>query len=264
MSSRKPIPKILYKYRDLADVNHQKLLFDRQLYFASAFQFNDPFDCTIPYRVSTRDLTPEKEFKMYLDVTKRAHPNVKDETELHTLAYAFQRKQLLHDDKHIETVAEGTVKEIGNFLGIVSLAEHDDLQLMWSHYSSTHKGFCIGFNSRGLYEETQAKFESVSYDTEFPEFTVGEDPDEFARKLTCTKSTIWAYEDEFRLTKWNMARKTQIISNECFEEIVLGLKVPVAEKFKLIEQLSKLYPHSKIFEMQKDANRFAIKRMQVF
>ena len=89
------IPPILYKHRDWSDQHQKRLLTDGEIYFASADQFNDPFDCSIPVRYRKEDLTEENLFRMYTELGRFFHPNM-NETELHTYAFSAQQKDLIH------------------------------------------------------------------------------------------------------------------------------------------------------------------------
>ena len=96
-------PNILYKYRDWDDENHKRLLVDNEVYFATPKQFNDPFDCAIPFRYDEKDLTEENIFKKALTFAKRLYPDLDDQKH-HELAYKSQQEKRLFDpdilDKH--------------------------------------------------------------------------------------------------------------------------------------------------------------------
>ena len=52
------IPQPLFKYRIWNDEYQKRLLTHNEVYLASADQFNDPFDASIPYRFKDEELTP--------------------------------------------------------------------------------------------------------------------------------------------------------------------------------------------------------------
>ena len=61
------IPQPLYKYRVWEEPCKEKqfsrrLLTDNEVYLASADQFNDPFDGTLPFKYPKKELTPENIF----------------------------------------------------------------------------------------------------------------------------------------------------------------------------------------------------------
>ena len=94
-------PKVLFKYRDWRNIDHQRLLTDGEVYFPSFNQLNDPFEGKIPYRYNPTSLTSENIFQKYLSVAKEKFPG-KNDSELHSICYDYQKRDLLHDDKHLE------------------------------------------------------------------------------------------------------------------------------------------------------------------
>ena len=43
--------QILYKYRCWDDENHRRILEEGEIFFVSPKEFNDPFDCRIPFNI---------------------------------------------------------------------------------------------------------------------------------------------------------------------------------------------------------------------
>ncbi|MGQ4596101.1 DUF2971 domain-containing protein [Raoultella ornithinolytica] len=85
--------------------------------------------------------------------------------------------------------------------GIVCLTPNPDNFLMWSHYSASHTGFCIGFDDdfvRTIGDVALAG--SVQYRENVPLFNFFTDPkEEFAHKIFFTKHNCWSYENEYRV-----------------------------------------------------------------
>ena len=76
-------PKVLYKYRMWQDPSkkeqyQRKILTDNEIYLSSAEQFNDPFDCSLPFRYKETDLTPENLFNKLYEVGRIMWPNLTD------------------------------------------------------------------------------------------------------------------------------------------------------------------------------------------
>ena len=93
---------------------------------------------------------------------------------------------------------------------------------MWSHYSRSHTGFCLGYNTDKLYCQVEGRIGPVIYDREFPKFGLFDDSSTHFIKYAYHKSDIWSYEKEYRIQKPNAAKKVQIISEDTIEEIILG------------------------------------------
>ena len=91
--------QILYKFRSWTDPNHKRWLTDREVYFASPSQFNDPFDCALSYRY---DLLPEVEkLEKYYTMIREDHPMLSDE-EVKKHAQKWIEEGLLDKERLLE------------------------------------------------------------------------------------------------------------------------------------------------------------------
>ncbi|HEY0261790.1 MAG TPA: DUF2971 domain-containing protein [Chitinophagales bacterium] len=256
------VPNVLYKYRDWSNENHKKLLLDRELYFSSIDQFNDPFDGRVPYRYNPADLTEEKIFSKLYQLAKQSHTEWTEEQILQD-CHEYQRKNLLHDEEHIEEFQKNTLKSLNELFGIVCLCKEKTNFLLWSHYANSHKGFCIGLNKRLLFDDTRAAFGHMNYQEELPAIGLFEDAITTITKLIGTKSKVWEYENEYRLRKGNHARKIITLRKETIVEVVLGCQMEQNDKRQIIEFVSKEYPHAKIFDTKLSKAKYEIEFMQI-
>lgn len=77
--------------------------------------------------------------------------------------------------------------------------------LMWSHYASSHTGFCVEFNENLLKDKNQFEFvpRRIHYDDVLPDKLSINDYDHLSYKdketILFWKSKEWKYEKEFRL-----------------------------------------------------------------
>ena len=256
------VPNILYKYRDWNDPNHKRLLEKGELHFSSIDQFNDPFDGTIPYRYRQDELTEENIFKKYYQITKREYPHWNDE-QIHQHCYYYQQMGYFHDEKYLEDFETDTLKQINRDYGIVCLCKERDNFLLWSHYANSHKGFCVGFDKTLLFQDTGAGFAHMQYEEDLPLLGLFDNVFEVFKKLIGTKSKIWTYEDEYRLTRAQYARKQMILRKETIVEIILGCKMEQREKFKIVDFAGKEYPHARVYDMKLSKRKFEIEIMQI-
>lgn len=182
------IPAKIYKYQS-ASIQSLINLKSQYIYFNSSNKFNDPFDCNI--KLKFRDLT-EKEIK---ELKRYFLKDINDET---------WKKELdnFSSSRFLE-IANNLMKErIDNVYknkGISCFSEKNDNQLMWSHYASSGKGFCLEFDTQ---IESFQKLLPVEYVDEppfldFVEMVTSEEK-YLLRKLLCLKSSDWAYEKEWR------------------------------------------------------------------
>jgi hypothetical protein len=87
-------------------------------------------------------------------------------------------------------------------------------------------------------------------------------PDTFT-KLIGTKSKTWDYEEEYRLTKIDAAKKPMKLNAETIAEIHFGCKMDQETKFQLIEKIKGLYPKASVFESKLSKSKFELEIHQI-
>ena len=120
--------------------------------------------------------------------------------------------------------------------GVLSLSEINNNILMWSHYSSSHTGFCIEFE-RTNSNELGSKFcMPVNYSEHPLEFTPLdlENKNKIVKIMT-TKSTHWSYELEWRMIAKNGDQIYPLPSN--ITGVVFGFRMDIRERRKIVEIL---------------------------
>ncbi|NQY21454.1 MAG: DUF2971 domain-containing protein [Campylobacteraceae bacterium] len=185
-------PKKIYKYEPMT-IQSIINLKAQAIYFNSPLNFNDPFDCNMELKLRVP----------YID----------------ELPYIlkFLRTELKGSDKlkEIENLPDGELSAIGivliedflkkstvntyNTKGVCCFSETNDNLLMWSHYSSSAKGFCLEFDCS---HNNFGKILPVKYVKNPPTVDFKRifsmDRMYFLKTLLCTKSDHWKYEKEWR------------------------------------------------------------------
>ena len=123
-------------------------------------------------------------------------------------------------------------------LGICSLSQKNDNQLMWSHYSDGNKGLVIGLelNDQG------ADLKPVRYVNEFIRTEIYGSLQGKAREILSTKLKAWEYEEEQRVFVSNEFVNIEI------KEVILGARMPQATKVFLKDLLKKLNDQIQVIE----------------
>ncbi len=260
----KNMPEILYKYRDFNNEFHKRLLFNQELFFSSANQFNDPFDASLPFKYDEKELTEENIFKKYYSVLRKKHPDWTEE-QVHTLAYEEQRKGTIKDDRQQERFDENVIKQIHETLGIVSLSSIPENILMWSHYANCHTGFCIGLDPKYIFKNfgPHLSLQQMIYQADIPKIGLFDEPITYYTKILCTKSILWEYEKEFRFINRNFVNKSLNITETAIKEIHLGAKMNQKIKFELIDSIIKSLPNVKIFDCSISKVEFKVESNRV-
>lgn len=254
-------PQILYKYRPLNDFTY-RILREFELYLPSISQLNDPFEGAIPFVYDQSELTSDNIFLKIYDMTKKEHPDWNDYV-IHEHVFNEYRKGTLFDEKHLEKNIEDTRNNIEKTFGVLSLTTKKNNFLMWSHYAESHKGICIGFDTEILSNTIDGVLMSAIYQRDLPKFELFQETMEFIAKLLFTKSDVWDYEDEYRIIKFNAARKKFILPEEAFKEIVLGVSMIQSVKNELISLISEKLPNVSVFDTSLNKSTFDIDLLQI-
>jgi len=257
------IPRILYKYRDWKDDNHKAILLKQEIYFPSASKFNDPFEGNMPFAYDESQLTPDNLFSEMYSLAKFQYPDWTDD-KLHEFAYENQRKNLISDPKHMDEYRTNVKESIEKTFGILCLSANDNNFLMWSHYSNSHSGFCIGFDSEVLFNSLQCIIGKVEYQDTIPTFKFSESIEDFTKKLLGTKGKVWEYENEYRVIKSQSANKKLEIPITGIVEIILGCKMEFTERIKIIEFIKKNNSKCKIYETRQSDIKFVLSKERIF
>ena len=235
--------KSIFKYRAF-NKSSIELLINRELWFAKPSTLNDPFECQMIF--------PE-----FLEAIWRHH-NLAD-----------TRKKIVE-----KTLAENLERA-----GICSFSRTRKNQLMWSHYSDEHKGFCLGFDEQHLRENSERfHLEDVIYQSELPykgvierikffdkipngnnEYQIASD---ILSSIMVTKYINWRYEKEVRLIRHESgALKFDPLS---VRSIALGLRMNQRDKITLKTLLSgSEWAHLQWYQAEKAKDKFGLEFVKI-
>ncbi|GAA4000890.1 DUF2971 domain-containing protein [Hymenobacter fastidiosus] len=256
------LPPVIYKYRYWSDKWHKRTLTEAELHFASADEFNDPFDSKFHLRY---DLIPDKELLERLEKSAiGAYPNESHEFIKSRAQEAFAN---MRDEDYLDDFHERKYIENNKFIGVLSLSEKSDNILMWSHYSDNHKGFVLGFDTNCLFDSVGGTIHALNYQEKYPEIIpgLGLRGDAAIREIAevySTKSSLWSYEQEVRIFKANAAKKNLQYNLGCLREIILGCKISQDDKESIMNEAKK-FPNAKIYQAKMSKRSFAIDVQQI-
>jgi len=167
------------------------------LRYTQPIDLNDPFEC-LPKKPS------EKEFK---DIIKKVSEL------LHKKGNPLNKNAEILE---LEKIYNEAYQNVNNDIGILSLTKNWNNTLMWSHYTNSHKGFCIGFDPKDEYFQnflsSDRKKSKIIMEVVYSDKRVEIPMELFKKKLEfepfITKSTDWKYEEEVRvISTLNMSNK---------------------------------------------------------
>jgi hypothetical protein len=208
----------LYKYCGPTGVD---ILSSLRLKVTPPDQFNDPFEFTPKSNCNfTRDSIKDLPFDRtsVLRMWEEMPVEKRGQIDFDKFYSAFQNelagglkcvpqdhkdrivKQFHHEANRIAMRAPSF---LGEHFGVVCLSEVPDDILMWSHYTSKHQGFVLGFDVQQPFIKTGPNLVPVEYSSERALVDISakganEDPRTYIPILR-RKSLHWAYEREWRL-----------------------------------------------------------------
>lgn len=242
------LPNIIYKYRDWSETYHKRFISHLEIFFASPETFEDNFDCCNPTRFDL--LTKEQIYEYFMWSSKIDNPNFTRQQH-RFFARNWSKKSAVNDKRIVKEFIENSVKEYYKHQGILSLTENHNNDFMWQKYANKETGFCIGYNTRELFQFLGSGGE-VEYVDELPIIL----PEPFMEPFVAMRNQIffkhnkWNEEEEYRTSKFypNIAtiEDRQVkIPKKCFNKIIIGsnmieenkvyLKAEILEKIGEIE-----------------------------
>ncbi|MBX3482404.1 DUF2971 domain-containing protein [Phenylobacterium sp.] len=281
LMSPKSKPRRIYKYRAFSALSLEMLVEDK-LFFADPSTFNDPLDAKPSFETDLP--VPDLEGVLRKLVERR----VTDEMQSAARKIRYRGPRTVeHIEKHARRAAEDLLADIrynatnpdyeivdplqyllGEHVhqevirrydrGIVSFAKRANCPLMWSHYGDQHRGVCIGYSA-----PADVKLEPVAYGGDrsvrasIVKAMVDGDA-EAARRVDdavlLKKARDWRYEREWRLIGDRGLRDSPLE----LEEVVFGMRCPLAVQFAVAKALAERDRAVKLYEVRQKRGTFLL------
>jgi hypothetical protein len=210
---------------------------DNLLYLAAPITFNDPFDViqvetTLPFLedkdtikgliiLCIKSYVGKKEDELLLPYNmKKYFSDINNlEVELHTIFQYYTQNNPITTEENAKAILHKFAEMVdyefkiakwayqNQHYGIISFCSELHNILMWSHYGRNHHGFAIGFDLDKLLKNLEGfEYGFVSYSKQYPYknfFKTGTEDwlSQDALAEIYTKSDVWSYEREFRISK---------------------------------------------------------------
>lgn len=256
MKNDSPLPKSIYKFGKIDEHLRENFL-KNQIWFSSANEFNDPFDCKIPFKIY--ESSPE--FQKLVNKLQ----------EWGAFNIDIEKDKFNPDD--IKNAVMDSLQGVFESMGIAcfSLNEKDKAidksLLLWSHYADSHKGVRLKFDILDdvLYMFSLDKLmnpiinlRKVDYEIDFPDLNYMKNQLNFQIKLISTKSEHWDYENEVRILSTKPGPVQ--FKKEALSEITFGCNVNETDRNDIIKLIRSCnYPEIKFMKAMKCDDQFALK-----
>ncbi len=283
---------ILYKYIGHQDDNEllniiENIFKDNTLKVTNPKDFNDPFDCNMPYldeNLSLKNIFKNEIKRTQKISSKHYHVRMEQQEGFNQQILAFEQEI----KKEFEIFSSDWDIEISKFR-ILSLTIKKDDILMWSHYANFHSGVVLGFdNLKDIFDNLKPV--KYVYERESKNFIVNnfikkairvknnkENEDKeinnFVDKIIeflYIKKEEWKYEDEYRAIFFNddkrikKLRGIEIINfnKELVSEIIFGLNMTKENKIKICNFIKDYEYKINILEVIKKNGKLEIKEVE--
>jgi len=260
------IPQKLYKYqrvsKDFQKDYSYKNLKDQTLWFPKPESLNDPFDCNINFRLA--DNGNESLQRLFVRLL-----------ELETGKNAYRAKYTnngeVNDEfkNNVPEMAKKATKAMlaRRQLGVSCFSECNENILMWAHYTNSHQGFCLEFDTsfvpfKSLKTQTLLK---VDYSEKYPPLSVNDIPHKLDSKILTifgTKSPHWGYEKEWRMFA-SPGDRAYPFDPSALTGVYLGCKMDSKHKLEIAEMLIN-YPNAKLYQMHRSESEFKLYSQKIF
>jgi hypothetical protein len=282
----------LYKYIGHQDDNEllniiENIFKDNTLKVTNPKDFNDPFDCNMPYldeNLSLKNIFKNEIKRTQKISSKHYHVRMEQQEGFNQQILAFEQEI----KKEFEIFSSDWDIEISKFR-ILSLTIKKDDILMWSHYANFHSGVVLGFdNLKDIFDNLKPV--KYVYERESKNFIVNnfikkairvknnkENEDKeinnFVDKIIeflYIKKEEWKYEDEYRTIFFNndkrikKLRGIEIINfnKELVSEIIFGLNMTKENKIKICNFIKDYEYKINILEVIKKNGKLEIKEVE--
>ena len=136
---------------------------------------------------------------------------------------------------------------------------------MWSHYSNSHKGVCIGLDlKKKLYASIKDMVPAllkVKYTNKLEKINYFSHTKDALINCFRTKSELWEYEKEIRIALFDLTfdkNNHYLIpfKKEILTELYLGSMIPQEDEQEILLICRQNYPNTKIYKMKLDNESF--------
>lgn len=174
------------------DVNHieylENLFIEGKLYHSIPEFFNDPFECKPHFNWPSNPSKVRDIRKHLINVAvKNGHTRKSAESLI---------SKNMSKPGFIQQTIYNSIQKTFSEIRISSFTTQKDNLLFWSHYTDSHKGFCVEYDSTVLPISYAFK---VQYKDDYPEVNYPSPPNALGFKPALIKSRAWEYEEEFRI-----------------------------------------------------------------
>lgn len=233
-------PETVFKYRVWTNPAHQTILSNQIVFMAPPSCFEDPKDCKSMKRYDL--MTDQDIYDKYYNHSQKKNQDWSNAQHA-KFAEEWFSKSPMRDKEHLKKMAVVDFERFNERFGVLSLTEKPALEAMWAKYADNHKGFCVGFHPKIMFEFLGGGG-IVTYHDELPIINYNDDHQvEHFKQIMC-KERKWEFEKEyrtfmFRLQPLTIDDRRIKLPRECYSKIIFGSKMEKKCKEEIIDTCKK-------------------------
>lgn len=228
-------PSILYKYRFWNDNYHKDVISKGIVFLAPPTSFEDPKDCKLFKRY---DLLTHNEIYSHYYKDSIKNNNNWTRQQHRKFARDWTKKSPMRNKENIKKMQEKHFLEFDKRFGVLSLTANPKNFDMWEKYADSHRGFCVGFDAKLLFDLVGSGGEVIYYDL-LPDILPSDSREIEYIKQTYSKESKWSFEEEYRTQKFfpspaKIDDRCIKLPKDCIKEIIFGESLSSDERGEII------------------------------
>lgn len=269
----------VYKYLPLDRIG---FLTDSLIRFTPPADLNDPYEC-LPAFTESRLQDLSDSLKRRLDELLEPPSGSEESKAFARKVFEPMKKEALGKFDTFEKLMglsyDAALKNINAGLGILSLSRRWNSALMWSHYTSSYTGFCIGFHRghqyfNGFKSESgdRSRLMPVQYSDKRYYLPDTDLSDTDIDNILLAKSSDWDYEQEERMISvLHLATKRVEkspypidlfeIPSDAISEIIVGSRA--SEELMEKARLAANRLNVKLYKTQTSISSYDVERVEI-
>lgn len=271
---------ILYKYLPPLRID---TLQERRIRFTQPADFNDPFEFRPPINSAAKAEEVrahlEQNFESLVATELAKYGRLVESIPRDLLAQLLtaQKPHLpelyqLLEASMLPNVSSALDGFFNSKVGVLCLSEVRDLLLMWGHYTDSHRGFVIGFDSNNsFFSQRRSEHDEfgylrqVDYRLQRPKVVLTDTSSEVWFQ---TKSEVWSYEKEWRMLRVLSDADDRIdvapfpislfeFPSDAVVEIIIGMQTP-ASVVATLSDLAVQFPRATLLKAREHPSNYAL------
>jgi hypothetical protein len=243
----------LYKYGRINKYS-EALFSGSQIWMASPSELNDPFECRPWF---TYDGDQKQIFQVCATAFRKRNPR-STQREAIDEATRIVKEGRYRAPGFWETLSADVHQDLSSSIGLYCLSDDPTNILMWSHYGSDHKGYCLEFEATSR-TEVFGEAQRVQYSENYPKVDFFKTPNAAqVNFIFLTKYLGWSYEREWRIIDFTRGPGLRSYPSGLLKSVIFGMRMQGADKEQIREWVHRRQHPVEFYQAVRSDRNFSI------